>query len=518
MPHSPSDSLAEAVSAFGTAVKATLGNPTIAGEPEEQLRTPLVALVKAVAGLTGIAGPDTALIGETRLLDLMVRPDFAVIRKRALIGFIEVKAPGKGADPRKFKGARDKAQWEKLKALPNLIYTDGNAFSLWQAGTLARPILTLDGDVEVAGKSLTAPPALLDLFAAFFAWRPIPPRTPGQLAETTARLCRLLRDEVTEQLDRNAPGLTGLKEDWRRLLFPHASDAEFADGRCGVGRHPALEDLFVYNGSGVMPGRTWVIAPDAQSLKDRWRRLAEEKDPVKRAVLFHPHPVDNRPGDRHAGRIVEKPLTGHPHKPLAVKDDRGAGATPIRYAFRSFDRQWILPDARLINRPNPRLWDAHSDRQVHLTGLFAHSPSSGPAVTFSASIPDLHHYKGSFGERFAAGHPPGPPRVGSGEPTIPAEGVLPTTLDAMPHELDYDPVQRRLKIGTGYVANVAPAVWNYEISGKRVLTRLVTLEPAQDDLLARIVDGPTIDADMLRGTGALSDSSAEAVEPEPAAP
>ena len=43
----------------------------------------------------------------------------------------------------------------------------------------------------------------------------------------------------------------------------------------------------------------------------------------------------------------------------------------------------------------------------------------------------------------------------------------------------------------------------------RVLTRLVALEPAQGDLLGRIVDGPTINSDALRATGALSDTSAE---------
>ncbi len=127
----------------------------------------------------------------------------------------------------------------------------------------------------------------------------------------------------------------------------------------------------------------------------------------------------------------------------------------------------------------------------------------------------------------------------------------------MPHELDYDPAAQRLKIGTGYIANVSPEVWAYEVSGKRVLTqwwsyrrkdrskppmgdkrppselsriqpdkwlpeyttellnvlrvltRLVALEPAQDDLLGRIVDGPTINSDALRATGALSDSSVD---------
>src|SRR3546814_3075270 len=72
---------------------------------------------------------------------------------------------------------------------------------------------------------------------------------------------------------------------------------------------------------------------------------------------------------------------------------------PVRYGFRAFDRQWIIPDNRLINRANPALWNAASSRQVYLTALEAHSPSSGPAVTFTGLVPDLHHYKGSFGGR-----------------------------------------------------------------------------------------------------------------------
>ena len=151
------DRFAQAVSAFGAAAKATLNNAAISGEPEDQLRTPLIALVKQLAALTGLAGHDTELVGETRLSDLMIRPDFAVTRKAALIGFIEVKAPRKGADPTRFRDKHDKEQWEKLKALPNLIYTNGNAFSLWRDGKLAMPIVTLTGDVETSGKALAAP-------------------------------------------------------------------------------------------------------------------------------------------------------------------------------------------------------------------------------------------------------------------------------------------------------------------------------------------------------------------------
>jgi len=162
--------------------------------------------------------------------------------------------------------------------------------------------------------------------------------------------------------------------------------------------YPALEDLFVYNGSGVMPGRTWVIAPDAESLRRRWRTLIDAPDGQKE-VLFHPHLLNGKPGDKHSKRVVKKGLPGYEPRPTPVADERNLVVPPMRYGFRSFDRQWIIPDNRVINRPNPKLWESHSEHQVYLTALAAHAPSAGPAVTFTGLIPDLHHYKGSFGGR-----------------------------------------------------------------------------------------------------------------------
>ena len=51
-----------------------------------------------------------------------------------------------------------------------------------------------------------------------------------RVAETTARLCRLLREEVAEQLEQKSAPLTHLAKDWRKLLFPSATDEAFADG------------------------------------------------------------------------------------------------------------------------------------------------------------------------------------------------------------------------------------------------------------------------------------------------
>ena len=96
---------------------------------------------------------------------------------------------------------------------------------------------------------------------------------------------------------------------------------------------------------------------------------------------------------------MPKPLPGFDAKSKSVADETGPCIHPIRYGFRSFDRQWIIPDSRLINRPNPELWRIRNDKQIYLTGFTEKSPTSGPALTFTGLIPDLHHYKGSFGGR-----------------------------------------------------------------------------------------------------------------------
>src|SRR5208282_4885172 len=101
-----------------------------------------------------IAKTAIAAVGESSVSDLKTRPDYAVTVHNSLVGFVELKAPGKGADPRKFKEPHDKAQWDKLQSLPNIIYTDGNAFSLWQNGELVVAVINLIGDIESSGDKL----------------------------------------------------------------------------------------------------------------------------------------------------------------------------------------------------------------------------------------------------------------------------------------------------------------------------------------------------------------------------
>ncbi len=219
-----------AISGFGIAAKAKLANPAATGQPEDQIRAPFEQLLLDVATLSGFPSGSVVPVGESSVSDLKTRPDYAVTVQKSLVGFVELKAPGKGSDPRKFKDPHDKGQWERLCSLPNLLYTDGNGFSLWQDGKLVGTVLHLDGDIESSGAKLAPPPGLQTLFENFLRWQPVAPRSARDLAHTTARLCRLLRDEVTEQLGLKSEALTSLATDWRTLLFPDATDERFADG------------------------------------------------------------------------------------------------------------------------------------------------------------------------------------------------------------------------------------------------------------------------------------------------
>jgi hypothetical protein len=393
-----------------------------------------------------------------------------------------------------------------------------------------------------------------------------PNNDPEQPAKVRYRsLTKGHRDEKFNELATITLGGKGWADgasDWRAPFLP-----EHAGGWAGF---VPLEHVLGYSGPGVKAGRTWVIAPDAQSLEDRWERLINEPSPEERGRQF-----ENKTGDRHIAKAA-KALGGlHGSLPSieALLEDRKHQTTkaeaeqalkirpPLRHAFRSFDRQWIVPDARVIDRPRPELWAAHGPKQAYLTAPMDRSPTGGPAITMTAIVPDQHHYHGrgghvfalwedagamngnivpaamaalrktyggtpspedvfayvaavlanpaytekfkddlirpslrvpltadrklfdkaaklgreviwlhTFGERFNEGRDPGVPKLPPGErPSIPAQGAIPSTPEGFPDTIDYDAAKRRLKVGTGFIENVPPEVWAYEVSGKQVL-------------------------------------------------
>jgi hypothetical protein len=94
--------LDSAIATFGARAKEKLSNPAAAGQPEDQLRAPFEHLLADLSELSRLPKSALAAVGESSIGDLKTRPDYAITVHNALVGFVELKAPGNGSDPRKF--------------------------------------------------------------------------------------------------------------------------------------------------------------------------------------------------------------------------------------------------------------------------------------------------------------------------------------------------------------------------------------------------------------------------------
>ena len=216
----------QALRSFADNASAKLAS-VVHGEPEEQLRPGLETLLAAAADHFSVP----LLVKGESAVRSVGRPDFAVIVRDALTGYVELKKPGSGARTSRFKG-HDARQWKKFASLPNLIYTDGNEWGLYQNGKLQGQLVRLTGDlIDDGADAVTEDDAdkLARLLRKFVDWTPLVPNTARELAELIAPLCRLLRDEVVEALEKPGSKIHGLKRDWQGLLFPDATDPQFAD-------------------------------------------------------------------------------------------------------------------------------------------------------------------------------------------------------------------------------------------------------------------------------------------------
>ncbi|MFD7706095.1 type ISP restriction/modification enzyme [Streptomyces sp. NPDC059786] len=217
-----------AVSTFGAEVTPKLRG---SGWQEDQLRGPLENMIRSVCRGLGL---DVTLIGEVPLVDMGARPDYAVEVNGALVGYIELKKPGTKADPSVYTG-HNAEQWAKLRLLNNVLLCDGNEFSVHQQGQQVGEVAYMRGSVLASGARLApADGALARVLYDFLTWAPQTPRTTSQLIRAVADLCQLLSEEVGEAIAqeksrRRPPAFTKVAKDWRHLLFPEATDAEFVE-------------------------------------------------------------------------------------------------------------------------------------------------------------------------------------------------------------------------------------------------------------------------------------------------
>ncbi|WP_141388368.1 type ISP restriction/modification enzyme [Microbacterium maritypicum] len=225
------------VEAFGLAARTSLSGP---GQAEAALSRPVANLVEGAGQLRGLKATVHEQVSE---LDQTVRPDFGVRVDGLLVGHIELKAPGISLDPSTYSPkSHNGKQWQRLSKLPNLLHTNGIEWRLWHYGELVQgPVFVGASDLLKLHGPLTAPASLTAMMGSFLEWAPIPITTASRLVEVIAPLAAMLREEVTlaiaaekraqrRGVDLDFLPFTGVARDWRALLFPSATDAEFADG------------------------------------------------------------------------------------------------------------------------------------------------------------------------------------------------------------------------------------------------------------------------------------------------
>jgi len=271
-------------------------------------------------------------------------------------------------------------------------YLDGNAFCGMREHLRRQCdevwILDLGGDGRGTRKSdnvfsIQTPVAIAIAFRTGKVDQATPAKVKYSLIEGTraTKLAELNSIETFSDID-----WVECSDDWHAPFKP-----------AGVGVYfcwPLLADIIPWQQSGVKAGRTWVIAPSKELLVRRWRELTDCES-AGRQSLFKDSP---------SGRKVGQGAKALPPEnenliPISEVEREAKPEKVIRYAYRSFDRQYIFADSRLIDRPGPALWGAHSERQIYISSLLNHPLGGGPAVSVCSEIPDLHHFRGSYGAK-----------------------------------------------------------------------------------------------------------------------
>jgi len=147
--------------------------------------------------------------------------------------------------------------------------------------------------------------------------------------------------------------------------------------------------------------RTWVYAPSRTILESRWGTLLAEQDIERRAALFKTT-RDSAP-DR-----SKEPLPGE--LPIIGSLQSVPAGTPppvVRIGYRSFDRQWVISDARALDQPRPDLWAARVPDQVFIVEQHSKPITNGPGLVFSSLIPDMDHFNNRGGRVLALLHADG---------------------------------------------------------------------------------------------------------------
>jgi len=391
----------EALQRFAETVRAKMSTLT-PGEPEDQLRGPFENFMADAARALGW---NVVCTGETKLPGRLGKPDYAVHLNQLLAGYVELKAPGVGANPGRF-GGHNLEQWKRFRAVPNLLYCDGNDWGLYRDGKPEGKIVRLSGDIAAEGRKAIGPEdthAVERLLRDFLSWQPIiPTDRKGKIdlkgfATLLAPLCGMLRDDVTDALqDPNSP-LVKLAKDWRQLLFPDAPDEQFADAYAQtvafallLGRSEGADPLTLNSAEAALAAQHSLLSRALQVLTDPDARgeLSASLDLLLRVIGEVPPPTLTGPEDPWL-YFYEDFLADYDPK---LRKDAGAYYTPLEVVRA----QVRLIDDLLVNRlgkplgfadPGVITLDPAAGTGTYLLGVIEHALAKVEAEQGAGAVP-----------------------------------------------------------------------------------------------------------------------------------
>ena len=306
----------------------------LGGQPEDQLKAPVQELLREFGVMVG-----TGVVSATEApISGVGRPDIAVGTNGLLGGYVELKAPGTGANAKQFTG-RNREQFKKFSSIPNLLYTDGNQWALYRQGERKAFITLSGGVVQDGADAVTEKDAerLAGLLRDFLNWEPLAPSTPRALAEMLAPLCHLLRDDVLQALGDEGSNLSALAREWRDYIFPDADDAQFADAYAQtltyallLARFSGSAALDTNSAAGALQERHGLLAQTLRVLADPHARQEIETgvELLERSIrAVDPEEIARRsPGGDPWLYFYEDFLAAYDRR---LRNDRGVYYTPV---------------------------------------------------------------------------------------------------------------------------------------------------------------------------------------------
>ncbi|MET9217584.1 type ISP restriction/modification enzyme [Streptomyces sp. NPDC003300] len=152
---------------------------------------------------------------------------------------------------------------------------------------------------------------------------------------------------------------------------------------------PLLHDVMPWSVRPLRIGRGWPMAAEPSCLRARWALFTGTADQDARSALLHPTRARNL-------HTPVAQLPGHRTPTTALAGETGRCPEPVRVQHGPYDRQWLIPDHRLIDVARAEIWRTADDRQVFAleqayqarAASVAESGAPEPAVVFCALLPD----------------------------------------------------------------------------------------------------------------------------------